>query len=224
MTRLLGVFAKHWTPGQVKTRLAGTVGHDAAARLSAAFLRTTLLRFQHSGDRRALVFSPRDRPAEFEPLCSGKWELVPQTDGDLGCRMRHFVAVALEQGVQRVVLIGADSPTLPGEHVQRAFDLLADHPVVLGPTPDGGYYLLGISRQVPPIFEGISWSTPQVWQQTTARLAAAQVAYEVLPEWYDVDEPADLDRLRCDVQQLVVGDPDFHELYDELQRQRGNTV
>jgi len=221
MTRLLCVFAKHWTPGEVKTRLAETTGRDAAARLSAVFLRTTLSRFWQCGDRRSIAFSPSDRRDEFEPLCSGNWELVPQSDGNLGRRMRNFFAEALRHGAQRVVLIGSDSPTLPAEYVQRAFDLLASRSVVLGPTTDGGYYLIGISGRVPAIFERISWSTPQVWPQTIARLAASRLPYEVLPEWYDVDETADLERLRADVERLVVADPDYRELYDEL-RQRNH--
>ncbi|MBI3462957.1 MAG: TIGR04282 family arsenosugar biosynthesis glycosyltransferase [Planctomycetes bacterium] len=219
MTRLLGVFAKYWTPGQVKTRLAAALGQEAAARLYAAFLRTTLSRFRHCGDRRVVVFSPSDRRGEFKALCSGDWELAPQSTGDLGDRMHRFFADAFAKGASRIVLIGSDSPTLPAEYIDRAFDLLADSPVVLGPTTDGGYYLVGISGQIPPIFEGIAWSTPQVWRQTAERLAVAQLRYDILPQWYDVDESADLERLREEVERLVDSSEEYRRLYDELQRE-----
>jgi glycosyltransferase A (GT-A) superfamily protein (DUF2064 family) len=91
-----------------------------------------------------------------------------------------------------VVAIGADSPTLPVEYVRRAFELLVERPVVLGPARDGGYYLVGASEDVPPIFSDIDWGTARVWQQTVTRLNESRIPFHELPPWYDIDTARDL--------------------------------
>jgi rSAM/selenodomain-associated transferase 1 len=245
--KLLGMLAKHWAPGEVKSRLAKVVGPKAASQLYLGFLRMLIVRFAATADQRVLVYSPTTRRAEFEellldtlplsgcdpvgskalqcleewhepqPLDSAEsapspagafWSLEPQAEGDLGARMRAFFEWAFASGATRVVLIGSDSPTLPIPFVEEAFAALAQHPVVLGPTLDGGYYLVGADCQsvgeavlrpaasVPPIFERIDWSTSAVFEQTVERLRAAGLPYHVLPPWYDVDELADLARLK----------------------------
>jgi rSAM/selenodomain-associated transferase 1 len=195
-----GMFAKFWQPGEVKTRLAREIGNEAAARLYRAFIDTLLTRFNDVGDERTLAFSPAERANEFAQLVGGKnWKLRPQGDGDLGTRMgRHFVQ-AFSAAVERAVLIGSDSPTLPREFVEQAFALLEDNSVVLGPSEDGGYYLIGLAGGVPPIFNEMPWSTPQVWNETLNRLQAARLKFAVLPTWYDVDEAADLRRLAIEL-------------------------
>ena len=100
------------------------------------------------------------------------------------------------------MLIGSDSPTLPVEYVESAFRLLRESDVVLGPTEDGGYYLVGASRNAVGIFQNIEWSTSRVWEQTVARLHELQLSYQSLPQWYDVDELADLVRLRDELREL----------------------
>jgi glycosyltransferase A (GT-A) superfamily protein (DUF2064 family) len=94
------------------------------------------------------------------------------------------------------------------EYVAEAFDKLQEFPVVLGPTIDGGYYLFGVSQSVPPIFNNIPWSTPEVWPLTVSRLAAAQIPYHVLPEWYDVDDDQGLTALQANIDKEKV--PDIH--------------
>src|SRR5207302_2932848 len=101
-------------------------------------------------------------------------------------RLRAFVQSQVEGGAEAVVAIGTDSPTLPIEFIEQAFVLLDAADVVLGPASDGGYYLLGCGRKVPPVFDGIAWGSPTVLAETVARLDASwQVA--LLPPWYDVD-------------------------------------
>lgn len=197
--RQFGMFAKYWQPGSVKTRLAATIGDLAASRLYREFVQCLVERFQQIGDCRILAFAPPDARAEFHALVPASWELQPQCAGDLGTRMQHYFGQALEAGRRQVLLIGSDSPTLPKVVVRQAFEALDQHQAVLGPTADGGYYLVGISGTVPPIFEGIDWSTDSVWQQTVDRLRAAGVTYAELPEWYDVDQAADLQTLRAEL-------------------------
>src|SRR5262249_55897042 len=95
-----------------------------------------------------------------------------------------------------VVLLGSDSPTLPGTFVAEAFRLLETADVVLGPATDGGYYLLGCARRRPPVFDGIDWGSPHVLEQTIACLADPAWRVALLPPWYDVDTLDDWRMLR----------------------------
>jgi uncharacterized protein len=214
---VLGVFAKHWTPGAVKTRLAASVGPEAAARLARAFLDCTLERFRTVGHDRVLAYWPPEQASAFAPYETRGWRLAPQSPGDLGARMKRYFDDAFARGAGRVVLIGADSPTLPVSYVEQAFAGPASNDVALGPTSDGGYYLVGAAGGTPPIFDGVAWSTPEVWRQTTARLAKARTPFAVLPEWYDVDEADDLRRLARELERLVEEDDAWRPLWEEVQ-------
>ena len=195
MIQQLGMFAKYWQPGMVKTRLAAAVGSSAAARLHRECVAALVARFGHAADRRVLYFTPSEQAPAFATLAGRQWEVAPQCQGDLGQRMLHFFAGAFAAGVDRVVLIGSDSPSLPASFLELAFERLSEVPVVLGPADDGGYYLIGLAREPPDIFRGIGWGTAAVWRQTVQRLQAAGVAYGELPPWYDVDTADDVRRL-----------------------------
>ena len=203
-----GMFAKYWCAGQVKTRLAQAIGDQAAAQVYRVFLISQCHQLGGIGDS-MLVYSPFDRLDEFREFLSSQpfgehWELLPQVEGDLGTRMQEFFRVAMDSGYSRVVLVGSDTPTLPRSYVEAAFRLLQDKEVVLGPTSDGGYYLVGARENVPQIFREIDWSTSHVWDQTIQRLQDRRVSYGALPEWYDVDDLADLKRLLADLADLKI--------------------
>jgi rSAM/selenodomain-associated transferase 1 len=212
---LLGIFAKHWEPGQVKTRLARTIGESHAATLHALFVATLIERLSAAGERRVVVFWPPEAQACFAGVVQDRWELLPQAEGDLGQRMQAFFVAGLAWA-ERVVLIGSDSPDLPLDTLSQAFEALRDRDVVLGPAADGGYYLLGITRRLPPVFKGIAWSSSDVWAQTTARLNAAGIRWHELPPWYDVDEPADLAVLRKRLPAAAAIDPALGRLANEI--------
>ncbi len=203
---LLGMLAKFWSPGAVKTRLARSIGAVDASRLYYQFLDHLLHRLADRGDRRILAFTPAAQRPRFAQVAPAAWELACQAEGDLGQRMEAFFSTHVRSAGDRVVLIGTDSPTLPCPVIDEAFAALREAPVVLGPTPDGGYYLVGASGRVPPIFADIDWSTPAVWRQTTQRLHQAGVRFRELTEWYDVDEFSDLIRLRDELGQLAQDD------------------
>lgn len=211
-TRQLGMFAKFWEPGQVKTRLASAIGPVPAARLYFSFLRALLRRFDSAADRRVLAYAPSDRRVDFQELAGERWQLEPQASGNLGSRMQRHLEQAIQNGAQRSILIGSDSPTLPLSIIETAFDALAQADVVLGPTPDGGYYLVGIRGDLPPIFAGVEWSTPRVWEQTIGRLEQARCPFHVLPPWYDVDTPEDLECLRRELSALRPLTPELRDL------------
>jgi len=109
--------------------------------------------------------------------------------------MRHVFEILFGKGYSRVVLIGTDMPTLPLSYLQEVFSLLEDHPVVLGPSLDGGYYLIGLQAMLSEIFEDIDWGTNQVYSQTVERLDLIKIKPACLLPWYDVDTLEDLDFL-----------------------------
>ncbi len=213
--RRLGMFVKYWRPGEVKTRLAADVGAVKAAHLYRCFVTTLSRRLADCHAHRHLVYWPTTRRDAIRAVVGDAWQLAPQSQGDLGTRMRSFFEQYQSErshAAPRIVLIGSDSPTLPLAYIEQAFVSLRDKPVVLGPTNDGGYYLVGACGVVPPIFEGISWSTPRVWQQTMDRLAVAALPSATLPTWYDVDALRDLHTLR----EELCGELQQHDEYEEL--------
>lgn len=221
MIEQLGVFAKFWQPGRVMTRLGHTIGAGAASRLQREFLRVLLSRFATCGDRRVVGFTPDDARHHFMRLAeavgvAGQWEFQPQPEGDLGHRMRGFFADAFDSGVERVVLLGADSPNLPREWVDEAFRLLSDVDVVLGPTLDGGYYLVAARDRIPPIFADIPWSSGEVFAATVAKLQQSGCRFEQLETWYDVDRIDDLRRLEQDLRELATPEGPLEELREAV--------
>src|SRR5579864_7113330 len=139
----LGIFAKQPRPGQVKSRLASATSAECAAQFAEAFLRDTIARLARIEARRFLVYSPAEGKEFFAALAGEQYQLIPQENGDLGIRLKHFIQGQFQQGTESIVIVGSDSPTLPPEFVDQAFVLLEDADMVLGPATDGGYYLLG---------------------------------------------------------------------------------
>ncbi len=189
------MFAKYWSAGKVKTRLARSIGADAAAEFHRLSVATLVTRFRHLADQRLIGFWPGEQQAAFARLGKPHWQTVVQVAGDLGDRMACFFDAAFRAGAERVVLIGSDSPTLPVQYVEDAFASLLTHEVVLGPADDGGYYLVGAAHNRPDIFRGVTWSSRDVWTQTVERLESTSTSWAALPPWYDVDDMGQLRRL-----------------------------
>lgn len=214
----LGVFAKYWQPGKVKTRLATSLGDVKAARIYEAFVAATIARLSAIDCQKMLAYSPADDAtrAEFEAANATGWALMPQADGNLGQRMATYFDEQFASGAERVLLLGTDSPNVPMVEVQEAFEHLKTADVVLGPTSDGGYYLVGAANQTPPIFADIPWSTSEVLTATTARLEDAGISYAQLDPWYDVDELFDLHQLIEDLQDEYENEPSLAVLLNHI--------
>ena len=135
MTARLGVFAKYWQPGEVKTRLAQALGAQAASQVYRQCLACLLTRLSDYAAQRELWFAPDSRQPEFEQLAAGRFACRPQGTGDLGQRMARFFAASAGP----TVLVGSDSPQLPRAALDRAFAVLVTCDAVLGPADDGGY-------------------------------------------------------------------------------------
>ncbi len=197
--RVVGVFAKHWTPGKVKTRLATTIGHERAARFHLAALTTTVARLSNLGALHILAVTPREMLVEFKLKMVPQWQIEPQCEGNLGTRMHHFFATHIASAPEGVVLLGSDSPDLPLALVEQAFHRLRHVRLVLGPSTDGGYYLIGARGEVPPVFNDMPFGAPSLFDTTLATLAdlgwKPGTDFDTLAPWYDVDEYDDLVRL-----------------------------
>ncbi|MCX7790562.1 MAG: TIGR04282 family arsenosugar biosynthesis glycosyltransferase [Chloroflexaceae bacterium] len=199
MRQTLLIFAKQPVAGRTKTRLCPPLSHAAAAELYACFLRDTLaLARQVPASSRVIVYQPEEAAGYFAALAPD-FALLPQQGADLGERMDRCFTTVLGAGPGAAVLIGSDIPTLPVAHVNRAFALLGEHDLVLGPSDDGGYYLIGMRRPHPRLLREVAMSTPEVLRDTLAIAAELGLRAALLPGWYDVDTPADLGRLRAEL-------------------------
>ena len=191
--RTLVVFVKEPRPGAVKTRLAAAIGDAVAAQLYRAFVETVLAATTPEADEyeRLVFYDPPEAGERMRAwLPSGR--LRKQSAGDVGERMAACFARCFARGASRVVLAGSDAPALGRAEVRAAFEALADHDVALGPAHDGGYYLVGLRRPQPALFDGVAWSTAAVLDQTLVRAAAAGLSVARLAPLRDVDTADDL--------------------------------
>ena len=191
--RTLVVFLKEPRPGAVKTRLAASVGPQAAAELYRALAETVLeATTPVPGEYERLVFfdPPEARRAlrEWLPGVS----LRAQAPGDLSERLADAFTRAFGRGATRVAIVGSDVPGVTRETALRALEALGEADVVLGPAEDGGYYLIALRAPHAELVRGIDWSTPVVLQQTLERAAAAGLAVRQLEPLRDVDTLEDL--------------------------------
>jgi len=197
--RALVIVGKAPRPGRSKTRLVPPLSPSDAAALAAAFLYDTAELGIGLGWERVTVVHPDvdDEADRLGDLLPRGIRCQAQAGNGLGDALRGAFAAHFADGFVKVVLIDSDSPTLPRRLLDEACAALERHEVVLGPSADGGYYLLGLRKHQPALFDGIAWSTPRVLEQTVQR--AAGLSLKLLDEWYDVDEPADLFRLQADL-------------------------
>lgn len=191
------MFVKSPTAGQVKTRLAAEIGEDAAVGLYRAFVEDMLATVEKLDATFRLCFYPPEAKSLFLEWLGEQHSYIPQTGDDLGGRLKNAFADAFEQGFSKVFAIGSDSPDLPESFLRQAFEELDSHDAVVGPSSDGGYYLIGFSARsfAPEAFDGIAWSTSAVFAQTRMKLKTRGLNVHLLPQWHDVDTRSDLDGL-----------------------------
>jgi hypothetical protein len=194
MTKLntLLVVAKRPIPGQTKTRLCPPLSSDQAADLYECFLRDTLdMMRQVRGVQRVIGFLP-ERARDYFRQLAPDMELTCQCGDSLGERLDHLLTETLGNGSQRAVVMDSDSPSLPADYISQAFDQLTDADVVIGPTRDGGYYLIGMKHPQPHLLRQVQMSTPHVLADTLALAESTGLIVSLLPTWYDIDTIADL--------------------------------
>jgi glycosyltransferase A (GT-A) superfamily protein (DUF2064 family) len=193
---VLGIFGERPDVAGAGSRLAGEWGPGRAAEVHEAML-FDALDFWDSpevlgpGGRRVLVYGPSDAGPWFDERVPASFALQPRTEGDRGQRIRDFLTGELEEA-GRVVAIIAGAPTLDPAIVMSAFLCLEGRDLVLGPSTDGGCYLVGARGEVPALFEGVDWGRPDVLSQVMDRLADTGQSVAVLPPWYVVEAPDQL--------------------------------
>jgi hypothetical protein len=209
MSSALAIFAKAPIAGQVKTRLCPPLSLEEAAELYRCFLLDTVARaVSLPGVQVYVAFTPPDGEALLRKLLPYPLHYLPQRGESLGEREANVFAELLPAGFSRVVLIGGDIPTLPLSHLQEAFSLLADaqRDVALGPSTDGGYYLIGARAFHPELFENITWSTSAVLAETFVQARRAGLRVVQVPAWYDIDSKEDLHQLVAELTPPISGE------------------
>lgn len=198
----LAMMIKAPRPGASKTRLVPPLTHVEAAALSECFLRDTTANIDaavhsvpvESPAAGIAVYTPVGMEAAFDGMLPEGFSLVAQRELSFGERLFHAVEDLLKLGYGAVCLIDSDSPTLPAVALTTAVEELAKpgDRMVLGPSEDGGYYLIGVKKAHRRLFEDITWSTEKVDSETRQRAAEIGLETVLLPTWYDVDDAATL--------------------------------
>lgn len=192
------VMVKTPVPGTVKTRLTPALSSEDAAGLATAFVADVISSVLRTGAALIIAYAPADGRAILEALLPDGLEWAQQQGRSLGERIDRAMTDAQARGFGPLIVVGTDSPTLPPARIQEAVATLKSGPtqVVLGPTEDGGYYLVGTKRHVPGLFDGVAWSTELAFTQTAANAARLGLRCRSLTPWYDIDTPDDLYRLQ----------------------------
>ncbi len=192
------VFAKNPVPGQVKTRLLSLLSPEGAASLYQAFLVDwcNALSTLPASDL-VVAYTPPDSLHDLKTLIGEGATYIPQGESGLGERLTAVSRWACNQNYEKFLIVGSDSPTLPIAYIERGMEFLDSRDLVIGPSTDGGYYLIGFSksgaeRAIPTIFQHIPWSTEHVLRETLEKVDGTDATLGLLPPWYDVDTPSDL--------------------------------
>ena len=161
---LIIVFLKAPRPGAVKTRLAQSIGPEAACKAYIEMCRSVLETLRDF-NRVQIRFTPDDARQEIQQLLQPGWNSAPQGNGSLGDRMER----AFQETIGPAILIGTDCPAIEASDLDEARSALDSHPIVIGPARDGGYWLIAMREDNANLFQGINWSTQTVFVETMAR-------------------------------------------------------
>ncbi len=184
----LWVIAKRPQPGMTKTRLSPPLSPEQAACLYHCFLQDTLdLVRRVPFVARGILYLPAQERPYFADLAPD-FDLLLQTGASLGARLNNGLSDSFARGFRRVIIMNSDGPTLPPQNLQDAFTALDDADVVLGPSEDGGYYLIGLKRPAPRLLLDVTMSTSAVLTDTLLMARKEGLRVHLTRHWYDVDD------------------------------------
>jgi rSAM/selenodomain-associated transferase 1 len=188
----LAVFVRAPVRGAVKTRLASTLGDQAALGVYEELLTLLCSRLSRLPTNSVVAcHTPDEGAPALSRWLHPEWMLRPQGSGPLGERLSRAVVGAFSEGVQRLVIIGSDCPEIQESDIQEAWLALKSHDVVIGPAEDGGYWILGLRSPRVGVFRDITWSSADVFQQTLDRCREFQLSVHLLRRLQDIDTEAD---------------------------------
>jgi rSAM/selenodomain-associated transferase 1 len=200
--------AKASIPGHTKTRLIPALGAEQAAELNTAFLKDIADNLQTAAQLASIspwiAYAPAASEQFFRNTFPDKIGLIEAVRSNFGDCLIHALETLLNDGFGSACVLNSDSPTLPPAYLVTAATVLAaaGDRMVIGPSIDGGYYLLGVKQVHRRLFEDIEWSTKRVFEQTTERAREIGLPVVVLPVWYDIDEVETLDILRGELMEF----------------------
>lgn len=199
----LALFMKSPEAGMAKRRLRSVLSEKNVTRLYEAFVLDLLEKLTFFPCDKKVIAYAGELLGLMQEAGTRSFSLYGQSGEDLGKRLENYFRWSFSGGAEKSVVIGSDSPTLPLSYLQEAFDLLERYETVLGPSEDGGYYLIGMRRFNPILFQGIPWGSEKVFEETLQRARPFADRIGVLRRWYDVDTPSDLKRLRKDLTRMA---------------------
>lgn len=221
--RALVVFVKSPVPGEVKTRLIPHLSAVESADLYKSFVSDTLRNAAKISvpARTVVAYRPHSKALDLSWLpAKNRPELFKQDGHSLGEKLIHAFGLAFGRGAQQVVIIGSDSPNLPPSYIDQGFRALADADVAIGPSTDGGYYLIGLSRPCLKLFDDVSWSTDQVFERTVQNAQRQGYRLKILPTHYDIDTFDDLLMLGDELEKASDLAPATHRYLAALKRNK----
>jgi rSAM/selenodomain-associated transferase 1 len=211
----IAIMAKASVPGRAKTRLVPPLTFDEAAQFNTAFLQDVAANIAAAAAevpiRGYAAFGPPEAAAFFRSILVSSIGLIEAWHTDFGDCLLTAIEQMLARGHSAAVVLNSDSPTLPTSLLVRTAQLLKGpgDRAVLGPSRDGGYYLLGLKAPHRRLFEDVAWSTERVAAQTRARAGEIALPVHILPEWYDIDDAQSLQLLRSELNGAAVVDRDL---------------
>lgn len=196
--RCILLFVRAPEKGKVKTRLAKAIGEDAALKLYMSFVADELEMLRELFFDVIIFFYPHTARQTVENWLDNEFDFVSQSGKDLGQRMENAFKEVFSKGYGQALLIGSDLPDLSSSVILDAFDHLDQKDSVIGPTEDGGYYLIGFHRVTcfEGVFKNIAWSTSHVFNQTLQHFQKFKLNYHILPKRQDIDNYDDLMKLK----------------------------
>ena len=183
------IFVKAPRPGFVKTRLAATIGNEAACDAYCQLTENVLANLAPL-PHLEIRFTPDDAEKEIPQWLRDDWTAHPQGNGDLGDRMHQ----AFTEVNSPAIIIGSDCPQVELSDFRTAAKALQTHDAVIGPATDGGYWLIGLNAPCPALFEGVEWGSDSVLQSTLVKAHEAGLSVEILRKLTDVDTGADWEK------------------------------
>ena len=192
--KVLLIFIRNPMIGKVKKRLLKDCDRIFITVLYKQFIIDLLSTIKKLNIEFKICFYPPDSEKNIISLFGNNYQYIPQKGNNLGERMKNSFNKVFKEGYKNVVLIGSDIPDLPGDFILKSFDFLQLNDVVIGPSRDGGYYLIGLNKDSfnALIFQDIIWSSESVFNDTIKILNKLTLTVHILPEWNDIDTIDDL--------------------------------